>query len=240
MSDQTCNLIAGFTGFFVGMILSMPVGPVNLTIINAAAQRGFKHAVLIGVGAATMDVLYCSTAFTSFSSFFYIRIVRTSMEVFTFAFMLFLGVKFLTAKTVTAPTQLGAAANRIERRIDEKLHPHSAFMIGFVRVMGNMGVLLFWVVAAAYFMSHEAWFSNYEWVENTFIAKAAFVTGVALGANLWFCALSYIVSHQSYGQFSERTLLRMQRLSGVCLLGLGLYDGTHIAWQLAHLARHRM
>ena len=240
MQDQTGTLIAGVTGFVVGMLLSMPVGPVNLTIINGAAQRGFKYAALIGAGAATMDVIYCTIAFTSFSSFFYIRIVKTSMEVFTFAFMLFLGVKFLTAKTVTAPTQLGTAANRIEKRIDEKLHPHSAFMIGFARVLGNMGVLLFWIVAAAYFMSHEPWFSDHEWVEETFAAKVAFVTGVALGANSWFCTLSYIVSRQGYGRFSERTLLRMQRLSGFCLLGLGLYDGAHIAWQLTQLARHRM
>lgn len=239
MAGQTSIFIAGLTGFVLGMLLSMPVGPVNLTIINGAAQRGFKYAALIGFGAATMDVIYCSTAFTSFSSFFDIRIVRTSMEVFTFAFMLFLGGKFLMAKTVTGPTQLGAAANRIEKRIDEKLHPHSAFMIGFARVLGNMGVLLFWVVAAAYFMSHDAWFSSYQWVENTFAAKAAFVMGVALGANLWFCMLSYIVSCQGYGRFSERTLLRMQRLSGVCLLGLGLYDGAHIAWQLTRL-HHRM
>jgi hypothetical protein len=37
-------------------------------------------------------------------------------------------------------------------------------------------------------------------------------------------------------QFSEQTLLRMERFSGICLLGIGLYDGGHIAWQLA---RHR-
>lgn len=239
MQDQMSIFIAAPTGLLIGLLLSMPVGPVNLTIINGAAQRGFKYAVLIGLGAVTMDVIYCTIAFTGFSSFFGDRLVRTSMEVFTFAFMLFLGWRFLAAKTVTAPTQLGATANRIEKRIDEKLHPHSAFMIGFVRVLGNMGVLLFWVVAAAYFMSHEAWFSNFEWVENKFAAKAAFVIGVALGANFWFCTLSYIVSHQGYGRFSERTLLRMQRVSGVCLLALGLYDGAHIAWQLARL-HHRM
>ena len=157
------------------------------------------------------------------------------MEVFSFAFMLFMGVKFLTAKSVIAPTQLGGAASRIEKRIDEKLHPHSAFMIGFVRVLGNMGVLLFWIVAAAYFMSHEAWFTSYEWVEDTIAAKAAFIAGVALGANVWFCALSYGVS-RGQGRFSELTLLRMERFSGLCLLGIGLYDGAHIAWQLA---RHR-
>src|SRR5208282_4112982 len=111
-------------------------------------------------------------------------IVKTSMEVFSFAFMLFLGVKFLSAKTVIAPTQLGAAASRIEQRIDEKLHPHSAFMIGFARVLGNVGVLLFWIVAAAYFLSHEAYFTSYEWVEDTLAAKAAFIAGVALRAQL--------------------------------------------------------
>ena len=63
--------------------------------------------MLIGLGAATMEVIYCAIAFTGFSSFFGIRIVKTSMEVFSFAFMLFLGVKFLSAKTVSAPMQLG-------------------------------------------------------------------------------------------------------------------------------------
>jgi L-lysine exporter family protein LysE/ArgO len=240
MSDQMSIFIAAPTGFLIGLLLSMPVGPVNLTIINGAAQRGFKYAILIGFGAATMDVIYCTIAFTSFSPFFYIRIVRTSMEVFTFVFMLFLGMKFLSAKTVTGPMHLGGAASRIEKRIDEKLHPHSAYMIGFTRVLGNMGVLAFWIFAAAYFMSHEAYFTNHEWVEDTVAAKVAFIAGVALGASSFFCVLSYIVSRRGYGRFNEQTLVRMQHVSGFCLLALGLYHGGHIAWQLAHLARHRI
>ena len=236
MPDLPPILLSSVTGFISGMLLSMPVGPVNLTIINEGARRGFAWALVIGFGAATMDVVYCTIAFTGFSSFFGGRMVKASMEVFTFVFMLFLGIKFLTAKTVIAPTQLGATASRIEKRIDEKLHPHSAFMIGFTRVMGNLGVLLFWIVAAAYFMSHDAWFTSYEWVEDTLSAKVAFITGVALGANLWFFALSYGVARRR-GQFSELTLLRMERFSGVCLLGLGLYDGAHITWLLA---RHKM
>ena len=225
-------LLSALTGFLSGMLLSIPIGPVNLTIINEGTRRGFLRALLVGLGAATMDVIYCTIAFTGFSSFFKIRIVKTSMEVFTFVFLLFLGVKFLSAKTVTAPTRLGAAASRIEERIGEKLHPHSAFMMGFVRVLGNLGVLLFWIVAAAYFMSHEAYFTSYEWVEDTIAAKAAFITGVALGANLWFLALSYM-SSRGQGRLSERTLLRMEHFSGICLIVLGLYYGGHIAWQLA-------
>ena len=236
MPDYQSILLSALTGFISGLLLSMPVGPVNLTIINGGAQRGFKYAMLIGLGAATMDVIYCTIAFTGFSSFFKILIVKTLMEVFTFVFMLFLGAKFLSAKTVTAPTELGAVASRIEQRIDEKLHPRSAFMIGFTRVLGNLGVFLFWIGAAVYFMSHEAWFTSYEWVDDTIAAKVACITGVALGANLWFCALSYGVS-RGRGRFSEHTLLRMEHFSGVCLLGLGLYDGVHIAWLLA---KHKM
>ncbi|MGA3285341.1 MAG: LysE family transporter [Verrucomicrobiota bacterium] len=222
-------LLSALTGFISGLLLSMPVGPVNLTIINGGAQRGFKYAMLIGLGAATMDVIYCTIAFTGFSSFFGIRIVKTSMEVFTFVFMLFLGVKFLSAKTVMAPTHLGAAASRIEQRIDEKLHPRSAFMTGLVRVMGNLGVLLFWIVLALNFLSRD-------WVDDTLAGKSACIAGVALGANLWFFAVSWL-SSRGQGRLSERTLLRMEHFSGICLLALGLINGGHIAWQLA---KHKM
>jgi threonine/homoserine/homoserine lactone efflux protein len=222
-------LLSALTGFISGLLLSMPVGPVNLTIINGGAQRGFKWAMLIGLGAATMDMIYCTIAFTGFSSIFGIRIVKTSMEVFTFVFMLFLGVKFLAAKTVIAPTQLGAAASRIEKHIDERFRPHSAFMTGFVRVMGNLGVLLFWIVLAANFLSRD-------WVDDTLAGKSACIAGVALGANLWFFVVSWL-SSRGQGRLSERTLLHMEHFSGLCLLALGLINGGHIAWQLA---KHKM
>jgi threonine/homoserine/homoserine lactone efflux protein len=224
MPELSPIFLAALTGFISGLLLSMPVGPVNLTIINGGMQRGFKYALLVGIGAATMDTIYCTLAFAGFSSFFGIRIVKTSMEVFTFAFMLFLGAKFLSAKT-TAPIQLGEAASRIEKRIDEKFHPHSAFMTGLVRVMGNLGVLLLWIVLTATFMSHD-------WVEDTLPGKLACIAGVALGANLWFLGVSY-TSSRGHRRLSERTLLRMERLSGILLLALGLAQGVHIAWQLA-------
>jgi threonine/homoserine/homoserine lactone efflux protein len=225
MLQPSTILLASLTGLISGLLLSMPLGPVNLTIINEGACRGFTRGMLVGLGASVMELIYCTIAFTGFSSFFEDRMVKASMEVFSFVFLLFLGMKFLTAKTVTSPTQLGAAAGRIEARVGEKLHPHSAFMTGFVRVLGNLGVLLFWIVLAANFMSHD-------WVADTFVAKTACVVGVALSTNLWFCTLSYGVS-RGHGRFSESTLLRMQHISGICLIAVGCFDGGHIVWQLA-------
>src|SRR3974377_1181352 len=132
-------LVAGLTGFISGVLLSIPVGPINLTILNEGARRGFKWAVLIGLGATAMEVIYCFIAFTGFASFFTRGYIKAAMELFSFVFMLFIGIKFMLAKSVQArPVPLGARADRIEARLEERLHPHSAFMTGLVRVMGNV------------------------------------------------------------------------------------------------------
>jgi threonine/homoserine/homoserine lactone efflux protein len=227
-------ILAGLSGYFIALIFSsIPVGPINLTIINEGARRGFRWALLIGLGASAMDAIYCSIAFTGFSSFFDIKVVKSAMEVISFVFLIFLGGKFMTAQTVNVATKLDAASEKLENRLGQKLHPTSAFMTGFVRVMGNLGVLLTWIVLAAYLMSHEAYFSSRTWVADRFAAKVACVTGVLLGTNTWFFVLSYGVS-RGHGKFSEKTLLRMQHLSGFCLFMTGLYGGLHIIVQLSH------
>ena len=215
MPDLPPIFVAALAGFLSGLLFSsIPVGPINLTILNEGARRGFLWAMLIGLGATAMEVIYCTISFTGFSSFFSAGLVKSLMEVFSFLFLIFLGAKFLMAKSVNVPSPLGAASKKIEARLDEKLHPHSAFMTGFLRVMANLGVFAFWLVLAANFISHD-------WVSaGSFAEKAACISGVALGMIVWFAAFSYGVS-RGRGKFSEHTLLRLQHFSGVCLLVLG-------------------
>jgi hypothetical protein len=65
----------------------------------------------------------------------------------------------------------------------------------------------------------------------------ACVTGVALGTGSWFVGLSWMVS-LGHGKFSEKTLLRMEHLSGVGLLVLALIHGGIIISQMAR--HHRL
>lgn len=222
-------VLAGLTGLISGVLLSIPVGPINFTIINEGARRGFNWALLIGLGATAMEIIYCGIAFTGFAAFFEKGWIKSSMEVFSFLFLMFLGVKFLLAKTVSAPMHLGKTADRIEERIEEKFHPHSAFMTGFVRTLANPGVLLGWIILGANFISRG-------WVEPTWNGKLSCLGGVATGVGLWFLGLSWAVSF-GHKKITEPTMLKMERGSGVGLLILGLAHGLHIAWQLA---KHRM
>ena len=211
-------LLAGVTGFISGMLLSIPVGPVNLTIINEGARRGYRWALMIGLGATAMEVIYCSIAFTSLASLFVGPVIQAVMELFSFAFMLYLGLKFLLARSI--PT-----VSRMEERLEGQLHPHSAFMTGFVRVMGNPGVLAFWIILALNFMTRG-------WVEPNHRGKLSCITGVALGTGLWFLGLSWAVS-LGHRKFSERTLLRMEHASGIGLLILALIHGLRLAWEMS-------
>ncbi|HEV2391348.1 MAG TPA: LysE family transporter [Verrucomicrobiae bacterium] len=218
-------LVAGLTGFVAGLALSIPVGPINLTIINEGARRGFRWGLLIGLGATAMEVIYCFIAFTGLASFFSRGYVSAGMEVFSFVFLLFLGVKFLMAKSVeSSAVHFGAIADRFEARLGARFHPSSAFLTGLVRVMGNVGVLVFWVILAANFISREL-------VSPDWPGKLACVGGVALGTGLWFLGLSWAVS-LGKGKFSAKTLLRMEHISGVILLVLALIHAGTIIWHL--------
>jgi len=219
MPDLHPSLVAALTGFICGFILSVPVGPVNLSIVNEGARRGLLWATLIGFGAVAMEVIYCALAFTGFASLFGGKVIKAVMELTSFVFFLYLGIRFLTVRTINAIAP-------VEEKLNQKLHPHSAFAIGFVRVMGNPGVFLFWIFLAAYFRAHD-------WVEPTMTGTLSCVGGVAAGTSLWFCGLSYAVS-RGHGKYTEGTLLKMERISGIFLLLMAVGQGIHIVWQMSH------
>lgn len=206
-------VIASLTGALSGFIASFVPGPINVAIINEGARRGFVWGFLIGLGSTAMEVVYCAIAFAGFSTFFGVKTVKATMELASFLLMLWLGIKYLRAKTVE---EHNPSADRIE----QKLHPHSAFATGFVQVLGNPGILLMWIALTATFVSHD-------WVDDTWEEKGACLLGVAVGAVLWFFILAWAIS-RGHRKISPQTLLRMEHLSGLLLLILALVMGTRI------------
>jgi len=219
MAHLSDYLIAAFTGFVSGFLVSIPVGPINISIVNEGARRGFGWAFLIGLGATIMEVIYCAIAFAGFTPLFDSRVVKATMELVSFMLMLFLGVKYLFAHSLPATT-------RSVESFEHRLHPHTAFWTGFVRCLGNPGVLLFWITISATFISHD-------WMEDTWPSKRACLLGVTLGCFSWFTLLSFLVS-RGHGRFSTTTLLRMSQFSGASLLIVSLVMGGRLVKLLAH------
>lgn len=214
---------AWLAGFGFGFIACIPVGPVNVTIINEGARRGFRYAFFIGLGAAVMEVIYSLVSFAGFSPLFTSPWVRASMELASFVVMLGLGLKYLLAPK--APVNVPHTVEVVEQR----LHPHTAFMTGFVRVLGNPATLLWWIAVAATLVSHE-------WVDDTWRSKLACVAGIGMGALAWFTKLGYAVS-LGHGKFTTRTLLLMARFSGALLLVAALVISYQLVKRL--VGHHR-
>ena len=218
-------LFAALAGFAFGNAFCWLPGPINLTILNEGAQRGFRWAFLIGLGAAVMDLIYCAIAFAGFTQFFDHGMVKASMQLGSFVFLLFLGFKFLFAQSVNVPNKLDAASEKLKAKLGEKIHPRSAFATGFFRVAANLGVLGAWLVLAATLLYHG-------WVDDILPARAACVAGVFTGTVLWFLFLSFAVS-RGHGKFSVKTLLQLQQISGLCLLITAIFEGLQIAYRLS-------
>ncbi|HTB83604.1 MAG TPA: LysE family transporter [Candidatus Sulfotelmatobacter sp.] len=227
MGDSHPVLASAVAGFIFSLLFaSIPVGPINLTILGEGARRGFRWCFMVGMGAASMDAIYCAVSFTGISQFIDHGIVKASLQVASFVFLLYLGFKFLMAPTVNVPNKLDAASEKLEHKLEQKFNPHSAYATGFVRVAANLGVLVTWVVVSAMLMAHD-------WVADTLAAKTACLGGVVLAYLLWFAFISYAVS-RGHGKFSEKTLLRLQHVSGMCLIATAFIDGAKIAFDLAH------
>ena len=211
-------LTAGLAGVIGGFLFCIPVGPINITIINEGARRGFFWALMIGFGAMVMDLIYCSIAFAGFSSIFASKFMKALMQLLSFVFLIYLGMKYLLTASLPATTPTVEA-------VEHKLHPHTAFWIGFVRVLGNPAVLLFWITMSATFMAHEL-------INDTMASKAICVLGTFIGGTTWFVLLSFLVA-KGHGKFSTKGLIRMAHISGGVLLFAGVVVGFQLVRMLA-------
>jgi threonine/homoserine/homoserine lactone efflux protein len=214
MGELADLMVSAVAGFISGFLVCIPVGPINVAIINEGARRGFLWSIMIGLGAMVMDTIYCGLAFTGFSSLFQGPFVRAMMELLSFLLMFFLGFKYLFAKDVPEHT---ASVDAVEH----KFHPHTAFWIGFVRVLGNPAVLLFWFTLSATFLAHE-------WISENIRSKVMCASGNFLGGMTWFFLLSFLVS-RGHGKFSTGTLLMMSRVSGLSLLIAAFFIAIRLA-----------
>lgn len=209
---------AFLTGLISGFLVSIPVGPINVTIIHEGAERGFRWAFFIGAGSVLMEAIYCAIGFAGFSELFTTNIAKAILQLASFALMSYLGCKYMFAKEVKT-------TSRSAERIEVRLHPHTAFMTGFVRTLGNPGVLLLWVALSATFLSHE-------WVDPNWTSKSLCISGVATGGLAWFTLLSYVVS-VGHRHLSDKAMLNMSRGAGAMLLIAAIALGYKLALLLA-------
>ena len=214
----TGYLIAIISGAITGFICAVPVGPINVAIMEEGIQNGRKQAFIIAIGALLMEMIYCIIAFSGFATLFSDKIILATVELISFLAVTFFGIKYLMINAVTVQ---GKRAKLVENR----LSPHTAFWTGFVRVLVNPNVLLFWIMISAVLISNQT-------IQAEWKSRMACVIGAAIGIGSWFTLL-VIGSARAKNRFSDKTLVKFSQISGVLLMLLSIVIAVRLIGTVA-------
>jgi threonine/homoserine/homoserine lactone efflux protein len=189
-------------GIIVGLMIAVPVGPVNILCIRRTIGAGWRSGVISGVGAAVADMLYGGIA--GFSITLVIQfLVREQFWIRLFGGILLVGIGIWYF--FKRPVALDA-------RLQDRGSAYSDIRSAFLLTLTNpTTVLSFVALLAALGMGAQRL-----WWLTVFL-----VGGIFCGSMLWWIVLSVIVNHFR-DRFNDRLLLLMNRFAGVAIGGFGV------------------
>jgi threonine/homoserine/homoserine lactone efflux protein len=157
-------------GIMIGFAMAVPVGPIGIMCIRKTLTDGRLRGLMIGLGAATADLLYgCVAAFGLTVISNVIAIERIWIRLVGGAFLLFLGVR--TFRAQPADPKLPINSSGMLR----------SYLSTFFLTLTNPTTIFAFIAlfAALGLRNHLSIFS-----------ASTLVMGVFIGSSLWFLFLS--------------------------------------------------
>ncbi|HEY4551674.1 MAG TPA: LysE family transporter [Bacillaceae bacterium] len=203
-----------FLGYvFLGLSLAAPIGPVNAAQLDKGIKSGFFHAWLVGLGAMTADAVYMLAVYLGVVHFLEIPFMKTFLWSF--------GCFVLTYTGIESLVSAGKVAN-LTRSRDESAA--KSFMSGFLMSISNPLTILFWLGIYGSVLAKTA--AQYDTMTVMLYSFAIF-----LGLLLWDITMAGIASGFRR-LLSDRVLVYISILSGLSLIGFGIYFGIEAAKML--------
>ena len=157
-------------GIMIGFSMAVPVGPIGILCIRKTLTDGHLRGLMIGLGAATADLLYgCVAAFGLTVISDVIATERIWIRLVGGAFLLFLGVRTFRAPTADPKVPIDGTG---------MLRSYLATV--FLTLTNPTTIFAFIAVFAALGLGQEL----------SLFSASTLVTGVFIGSGLWFLFLS--------------------------------------------------
>lgn len=202
-------------GVLAGIASSVPIGPSNLWIANAAlsSEKKMINALTFSVGVVVMDILYAWIAFWGYFAFFDETAVGSVLRWAGSGGLIVLGVfDFMATRKKPNLPEAGCAEAK-PALLD---FVSGAFLCG-----SNPAFILFWLFLVGVV-------DQYSWAEGLKTWTVLWVfAGIAIGDLLWYFGF-YKLIELSSKYISERVLVRLRQ---VCALGLIVFGVTTLIWK---------
>ncbi len=191
-------------GFIVGLIASMPPGPVGVLCIQRTLSKNQKSGFVSGLGAAVADVIFAAVAF--FSLAFLLDFIDRNSLIITLIgglVVIALGVKILFSNPVI----------QIRRNRAGKTNLWQDFLTVFLVTIANPVYVFFFIILFAIFGLNT---TSVGLFQSSFM-----IVGVFLGGATWWFALSALVN-LFRKRFRPRHLLWINRVAAIVIIVLGI------------------
>jgi threonine/homoserine/homoserine lactone efflux protein len=197
------SLLHFLKGAGVGFSIAAPVGPIGALCIRRTLVEGQATGLATGLGAATADAIYGAMAGFGLTAVTSLLMAQAGwLRLGGGVFLLYLGVKTYRAEPV-AQEQGTAAPGLVFAYVSTLLLTltNPTTILSFVAIFAGLGL------GAA---------------GSSYAMAALFVLGVFAGSALWWLILSFVVSRLRGRGLSLRSLLWVNRVSGVIIAGFGV------------------
>lgn len=192
----------------LGISLAAPIGPVNAAQIEKGLRGGFLHSWFVGIGAMIADLLYMLIVFLGVSHFLEIEGVKVFLWLFGAFVLTYTGVESFK----TGANEASGTRNSI---INESLA--QSFWSGFLISVTNPLTILFWLGIYGSVLAKTV--TLYE-INQIWLYSAAIFVGIAA----WDIAVA-VLSSTARRFVNQKAISRVSILSGICLIGFGVYFG---------------
>jgi len=183
-------------GFVLGLLVSIPLGPVGAIVIQRTISKGYKAGLIGGLGAACADLVYALIAGFGVSVVInWLVKVRTWIQmVGSFIFMFMAYKVFFTNPAI-----------QVRRHRRQKPRPLEDFMPTFLLTFSNPTPVFVFMAAFASFFVHE---------EVKYVEIILSIAGVFIGCLSWWGALVSGVN-MFRNKIRLRHLLWVNKITGV-------------------------
>lgn len=191
-------------GIIIGVLVSIPLGPVGVVCIQRTLNRGRWAGFFSGMGAAFADTIFAIIAVLGLS--FIINFVEEHQLYFKIiggVFLIFLGYRIFYTNPIT----------QIRRQRNNKNNLFEDFLSVFLLTLTNpLAVFLFLAVFASLGILAD---------ELNYYVAFYIVLGITLGAALyWFSLSSFVNAFRK--KFRLKSLWWLNKISGMSIMLFGL------------------
>ena len=204
------SILIFIKGIITGILVSIPLGPIGIILIQRTMNNGLRSGVVSGLGIATADTFYgilAAYGLTFITNFLIAQ--QTSFKIFGGIILLILGIKLLKSNPIQAKPQLKKESGS---RIGD------FFSMFFLTISNPMMIFMY---ASAFTLL------GLNFVKGDPQLAFLVTTGIYVGAFLWWGALTSGVNLFRH-RIKLKKLFIVNKISGSIIIGASIVAAVSV------------